>query len=104
MFDVILANYHDIILHSARIFSSGFEIVLADLMVKFFFKAEMILFISSGSISRQRRVSEDLIICPFSSLPPQQFFFRNMRDSETHAILPNVQCLSSYSSLFIQEE
>ena len=39
MFDVILANYHDIILHSARIFSSVFEIVLSYLMVNFFFKA-----------------------------------------------------------------
>ncbi len=40
MFDVILANYHDIILHSARIFSSVFEIVLSYLMANFFFKAK----------------------------------------------------------------
>lgn len=40
MFDVISANYHDIILHSARIFSSVSEIVLAYLLANYFFKVK----------------------------------------------------------------
>lgn len=40
MFNIISANYHDIILHCARIFSSVFEIVLAYLLINYFFRAK----------------------------------------------------------------